>query len=63
MAVAAAAIVVPEIEQFVNTYLPASMTTASASTAAVAARAKFAAAAPGLTPAGALVILQGYVKP
>jgi hypothetical protein len=63
MAVAAAAIVVPQIEAFVNQYLPASMTTAGAAPGALAARAKFAAVAPALTTQGALVILQGYAQP
>jgi len=63
MAVAAAAIVVPQLEAFVNQYLPASMMTAAAAPVTLASRARFAAAAPALTPPAALALLQGYAKP
>lgn len=56
MAVAAAAFIVPQLEAFVGTYIPA----AAASPATVFNREKFAAQAPGMTTAEALAVLKSY---
>lgn len=57
MAVTAASILIPQLEAFVNTYLPA---TAAASPVALAARHRFAALAPAMTPEAAVAILATF---
>jgi hypothetical protein len=57
MAIAAAAVLIPQLEAFANTYLP---TTAAAAPVTIAARQRFAALAPTMTPDAAVAILATF---
>jgi hypothetical protein len=57
MAIAAASILIPQLEAFANTYLP---TTAAAAPVTIVARQRFAALAPTMTPDAAVAILAQF---